>query len=52
MTTSGAFLAPWAMVWVVLFRALLSAAGIVPRICNRCGLRLERRMPGEDICRC
>ena len=52
MTASGAFLVPWAMVWVVLLRALLATAGVIPRMCNRCGLRLERRIAGEWICRC
>jgi uncharacterized Zn finger protein (UPF0148 family) len=52
MTTSGAFLVPWAMVWVVLLRALLVQAGILSRSCPRCGLPLERREIGEDICRC
>jgi hypothetical protein len=52
MTTAGAFLVPWAMVWVVLLRTLLAAAGIVPKICTRCGLALERRVPGETVCRC
>jgi len=52
MTTSGVFLVPWAMVWVVLLRALLVQAGVVPRACSRCGLQLERRAPGDEICRC
>jgi hypothetical protein len=52
MTTSGVFLVPWAMVWVVLFRALLVQAGILPRTCRHCGLPFERREAGETICRC
>jgi uncharacterized Zn finger protein (UPF0148 family) len=52
MTTSSAFLVPWAMVWVVLLRALLVEADLLPRTCRRCGLPLVRHDVGEDICRC
>jgi hypothetical protein len=52
MTTSGAFLVPWAMVWVVLFRALLVQGGLLSRTCPRRSLPLERREVGEEICRC
>ena len=31
MTTSTSFLVPWAMVWVVLLRALLVEADLLPR---------------------
>ena len=30
----------------------LAAAGIVPKVCTRCGLTFERRVPGETVCRC
>jgi hypothetical protein len=52
MTTSSAFLVPWAMVWVVLFRALLVEADLLPRTCNCCGLPIERSHVGEEICSC
>jgi hypothetical protein len=52
MATSSVFLVPWAMAWVVLLRTLLAAAGIVPKVCTRCGLTFERRVPGETVCRC
>lgn len=52
VTTSSVFLVPWAMVWIVLLRALLVQADILPRTCRKCGLPLERRAPGDDICRC
>jgi hypothetical protein len=52
VTTSMAFLVPWAMVWVVLLRALLVQADILPKTCRTCGLPLERREPGDEICRC
>jgi hypothetical protein len=52
MTTSSAFLVPWAMVWVVLLRALLVAADLLPRTCRRCGRAVERSRLGEEICAC
>jgi len=52
MTTSAAFLVPWAMVWVVLVRALLVEVGVLSKACRRCGQPLERRELGGDICRC
>jgi hypothetical protein len=52
MTTSSAFLVPWAMIWVVLLRALLVEADLLPRTCRRCALPLERHHVGEDICSC
>jgi hypothetical protein len=50
--TSATFLAPWAMLWVVLIRGLLVRAQILPRTCSRCGQPLERARLGESICRC
>jgi len=50
--TTTALLAPWAMLWLVLFRALLVQAGLLPPRCSRCGLSLERRFLGEPICSC
>lgn len=52
VTSSAAFLVPWAMVWVVLIRALLVEAGFMSRACRHCGQPLERRSLGGDICRC
>jgi hypothetical protein len=52
MTLSSAFLVPWAMVWVVLLRALLVEAGLLPRTCRRCGRAVERGRLGEAICSC
>lgn len=52
MTLSSSFLVPWAMVWVVLLRALLVEADLLPRTCRRCGLAVERSQLGEDICSC
>ena len=52
VTTSSAFLVPWAMVWVVLFRALLVRADVLPKTCTKCSRPLVRSEPGEDICGC
>jgi hypothetical protein len=52
MTTSSAFLVPWAMVWVVLLRALLVEADLLPMTCRRCSLPVERHHVGDEICRC
>ena len=42
----------YAAFWVVLFRALLVRAGIVPSSCARCGLLFERQELGQAICSC
>jgi len=52
MTLSSSFLVPWAMVWVVLLRALLVEARLLPRTCHHCGLPVERGHLGQDICSC
>ena len=52
MTTSSSFLLPWAMVWVVLLRTLLVEADLLPRICSRCSLPVQRSQVGEEICSC
>jgi hypothetical protein len=50
MITQTWLLAPWAMLWIVLVRALLVRAGVLPPTCNRCGLRFERRHLGGAVC--
>jgi hypothetical protein len=45
-------LAPYAMLWLVLMRALLVRARVLAPTCARCGLKLERRRLGERICAC
>ena len=46
------WLAPYAMLWIVLMRALLVRARLVAPTCARCGLTRERRRLGERICAC
>ena len=50
MTTSTSFLVPWAMVWVVLLRALLVEADLLPH--TACSRPVERSHVGEEICGC
>ena len=45
-------LAPYAMIWLVLVRALLVQARLLAPTCSRCGLKLERAQLGERICGC
>ena len=49
---SGLWLAPYAMLWLVLMRALLVRARLVAPTCARCGRTRERRHLGERICAC
>jgi hypothetical protein len=49
---SGQLLLPYMALWASLMRALLVQAKIVPALCGRCGLKLERSELGEAICRC
>jgi hypothetical protein len=37
---------------LTLMRALLVAAKMVPPLCGKCGLQMERRSMGEPVCRC
>jgi hypothetical protein len=45
-------LAPYAMLWLVLMRALLVRARVLAPTCSRCGLKLERDRLGDRICGC
>jgi hypothetical protein len=49
---SVAWLAPYAMLWLVLMRALLVRARLLAPTCSRCGLRLERIRLGDRVCAC
>ena len=40
------------LLWIVLLRALLVSAKVVPPFCRSCGLQLERRRLGERVCGC
>jgi hypothetical protein len=43
---------PYFVLWATLMRGLLVAAKILPPMCRRCGLDLERRRMGDPVCRC
>jgi hypothetical protein len=49
---SVTLIAPYAMLWLVLMRALLVRARVLAPTCSRCGLKLERDRLGERICAC
>ena len=42
----------YAVLWVTLFKALLSRARVIPAECARCGRLFERRELGQQICCC
>jgi hypothetical protein len=42
----------YAVLWVVLFKTLLSRARVIPAECPRCGLHFERQELGQTICAC
>jgi hypothetical protein len=42
----------YAVLWVVLFKPLLSRARVIAAECARCGLFLERQALGQTICSC
>jgi hypothetical protein len=45
-------LAPYAILWLVLMRALLVRAGVLAPTCSRGGLKLDRDRLGGRICAC
>jgi hypothetical protein len=42
----------YAVVWVVLIKALFVRARVIPAECPRCGRQFERRELGGAICTC
>jgi len=40
------------LAWGVVARAVLVYAQVLPPTCSSCGLKLERRYLGEQVCRC
>ena len=42
----------YAVLWVVLLKALFARARVIPAECARCGLLFERRELGQPVCRC
>ena len=42
----------YAVLWVVLLKALFARARVIPAECARCGRLFERRELGQPVCRC
>jgi len=49
---SPAFVVLYFAFWTALMRALFVRAQLLPATCGRCGMRLERRELGAQICSC
>jgi hypothetical protein len=52
MSMNGQLLVGYAVLWVVLLKALLSRARVIPAECPRCGRLFERRELGGTTCTC
>lgn len=52
MRMNAELLVGYAVLWVVLFKTLLSRARVIPAECKRCGQLFERRELGGTICTC
>jgi hypothetical protein len=52
MSMNAQLLVGYAVLWIVLIKALFVRARVIPAECPRCGLRYERRELGGEICRC
>jgi hypothetical protein len=52
MSMNGQMLVGYAVLWVVLIKALFMRARVIPAECPRCGKLYERRELGGEICAC
>jgi hypothetical protein len=52
MSMNAQMIVGYAVLWIVLFKALFMRAGVVRAECPRCGRLYERRELGGEICRC
>ena len=52
MSMNGQLLVGYAVLWVVLIKALFARARVIPAECARCGRLFERHELGQAICRC
>lgn len=52
MSMNAQLLVGYAVLWIVLLKALLVRARVIPPECPRCGLLFERRELGGTICTC
>ncbi len=52
MSMNAQLLVGYAVLWIVLFKALFVRARVIPAECPRCGNLYERRELGGSIGRC
>ena len=52
MSMNAQVLLGYAVLWVVLIKALFVRARVIPSECPRCGRLFERRELGGTICSC
>ena len=52
MSMNAQLLVGYAVLWVVLIKALFMRARVIPSECPRCGRLFERRELGGTICSC
>jgi hypothetical protein len=52
MSMSAQMIVGYAVLWIVLMKALFMRARVIPAECPRCGLLFERRELGGVICTC
>ena len=52
MSMNAQLLVSYAVLWIVLIKALCVRARVIPPECPRCGQPYERRELGGAICRC
>ena len=52
MSMNAQMIVGYAVLWVVLIKALFMRARVIPAECSRCGRVFERRELGGAICTC
>lgn len=52
MSMNAHLVVGYAVLWVVLLKALFIRARVIPAECPRCGLKFERQELGGAICCC
>lgn len=52
MSMNAQMVVSYAVLWVVLIKALFVRARVIPPECPRCGQLFERRQLGGAICSC
>jgi hypothetical protein len=52
MSMNAQLLVGYAVLWIVLIKALFARGRVIPPECPRCGQLYERRELGGAVCRC